>query len=212
MIKKYDWVFFAQNYFLISRLACQELLSEREKKHGKSSNPDVPYQPADLYVPILFNIKHGIEVFIKALGVFAYGEYEEEHDIKTLFNNAKKRISELNLTPRQEGFYDDVSQDKINATLRDLERIEKLVLYFFELDFLKQKLNSCFVINDTCNDVLRYPDNKASIRIDWGAVLNYRVQLTDIKEILAKSDNLYELFNETGHLFVVLSRRNHISI
>lgn len=205
-IKKYDWAIFAQSYFLISRLACQELLITRKDKHSKSSELAILYQPADLYVSILFNIKHGIEVFIKTLSVFAYGEYEEGHDIKTLFSNAKDKISRLKLTPRQKGFYDDVSQDDIDASLKDLGQIEKLVLYFFELGFLKQKLGGNFVINDSLNDVLRYPDNKASIRIDWGTILIGRVHNHDIEEILAKLDELYELFNKLGHLYAVLSR------
>lgn len=130
-IKKYDWVIFAQSYFLISRLACQELLSKKEGKHSKTSKLDLPYRPADLYISILFNIKHGIEVFIKALRVFACGEWEEGHDIKILFDNAKEKISGLKLKPRQKGFYDDISQADIDASIKDLEKIEKLVLYFF---------------------------------------------------------------------------------
>ena len=205
-IRKSDWVIFAQSYFLISRLACQELLSKEEKKHSKSQKLDSPYQPADLYVPILFNIKHGIEVFVKTLSVFAYEEYEEGHDIKTLFSNANKKISSLKLIPRQKGFYDDISQDDISASLKKMKQIEELVLYFFELDFLKQKLNSNFAINDTLNDVFRYPDNKASFRIDWGTVLSSRVQIPDIKEMLGKLDDLYNLFNEVGYLHAILDR------
>ncbi|OGG61312.1 hypothetical protein A3C87_01095 [Candidatus Kaiserbacteria bacterium RIFCSPHIGHO2_02_FULL_49_34] len=203
--RKYDWVVFAQSYFLISRLACQELLSDSEKKYSKSNERDNPYQPEDLYVSILFNIKHGIEVFTKALSIFAYGEYEEGHDIKILFDNAKQKISIIKLQPRQKGFYNDISQADIDASLKDLEEIKKLVLYFFELDFLKQKLNSNFVINDHLNDVFRYPDSKASIRIDWGTLLISRVHSPDIKETLEKLDGLNELFNKTGYLHSILS-------
>jgi hypothetical protein len=175
-------------------------------KHNKTSLSNIPYQPTDLYVSILFNIKHGIEVFIKTLSVFAYGEYEEGHDIKTLFSNVKDKISKLSLVPRQKGFYDDIAQDDIDIFFTNLPDIEKLILYFFELDFLKRKLMGDFVIKDTHNDVLRYPDNKASIRIDWGSVLITRVRLSDIKEILEKLDALYELLNKSGHLLAVLSR------
>ncbi len=205
-LKKYDWAIFAQSYFLIARLACQELLSEKKERHSKNRKLNIPYQLADLYVSILFNIKHGIEVFVKTLSIFSYGEYEEGHDIKNLFSNAKGKISKLKFTPRQKGFYDDISQDDINASIKDLEQIEKLVLYFFKLDFLKQKLGSDFTINDTLNDVLRYPDSKASIRIDWGTILSYRVQTSDIQEILTKLDDLHDLFNKIGRLYAILSR------
>ena len=205
-VRKYDWAIFASSYFLIAKLACQELLSEREKKHSMSGNLNTPYQPKDLYVSILFNIKHGIEVFVKTLSVFAYGKYEKGHDIKLLFKDAEEKISKLNPKPRQKGFYDDISQDDINASFKDLRKIENLVLYFFQLDFLKQKLGNDFIINDTLNDFLRYPDSKASIRIDWGTVLSYRILPSDIQEILTKLNDLYALFNRAGRFHAILNR------
>lgn len=205
--RKFDWAFFAQSYLLISRLACLELLSRRTNKHSKTDAGAFPFNPGDLYVPILFNIKHGIEVFVKALTVFAYDEYEEKsHDIKTLFSDAKEEISKKKLAPRQKGFYDDISQDDINALLPDLEQIEKLVLYFFELEFLRKKLSGSFVISDISNDVFRYPDSKATIRINWRNVLMSQIELSEIENILKKLNNLYDLFGRSTYLFAVLSR------
>jgi len=204
-IKKYDWAIFAQSYFLLSKLACQELLSERENKYRKSNEHKDLYQPKDLYISILFNIKHGIEVFIKTLSIFAYGEYEEGHDTKILFDNVKDKILKLKLKPREEGFYNDVFQEDIDASLKDLEQIKRLILYFFELEFLKKKLNGDFVINDTFNDVLRYPVNKAFIRIDWATILTGRVYNDDIKEIFEKLNELDELFNKTSRLHSIIS-------
>ena len=59
---------------------------------------------------------------------------------------------------------------------------------------------------DILNDVLRYADNKASIRINWCAVLSYRVQRSDIEKVLAKLDELYDLFNKISYLHAVLDR------
>lgn len=204
--KKYDWVIFAQSYFLLARLACQELLSAREKKHSKNKNLDTPYQPADLYVSILFNIKHGIEVFIKALSLFAYGEYRKGHDIHQLFTEVKQEISKLKLTLPQKVYYDAATQDDIDNSSKDLDQIEFLVSYFYNLELLKSKIGRNYKINDAQNDFLRYPENKATDRVDWGTVLIGKISAVDVEQISEKADELYELFNKAGYLHAVLNR------
>jgi len=205
-VRKYDWAIFAQSYFLIARLACQELLNTQNKKHSKSRNRDIPYTPADLFVAILFNVKHGIEVFIKTLSLFAYGEYREGHDIRELFIEVKQKISKLNLTPSKPVYYDAVTKEDINNSLRDLDKIETFVSYFYTLDLLKSKIGQHYKIKDTQNDFLRYPDNKAEVQVDWGTVLSSGIAEIDIKEIFQKLENLSELFNKAGNLHAVLDR------
>ncbi len=205
-IQKYDWVVFAQSFLYLARLGCQELLSEDKNKHSKNDMAHYPYQVADLYVPILFNIKHGIEVFVKALSLFAYGEYEEGHDVKELFTTTKKTILSKKQVPRQKGFYDGRTQVDINGSIQDLEEIEQLVLYFYELEFLKEKIKTEYVMCDSLNDVLRYPKNKASIRIDWGTILSSRVERADAECILEKLSLLSNLFNKAGYHHAVLNR------
>lgn len=209
--RKYDWVVFAQSYFLIAKLACQELLNTEEKKHSKVQGKDYFYQPADLFVSILFNIKHGTEVFVKALGIFAYEEYREGHDIHQLFIEVKQKISDRKISPPAEKkYYDSVTKEDVANSQKDLDDIEPLILYFYNLEVLKSKIGQHYSIKDTQNDFLRYPDNKAAVQVDWGTVLSSRIEVTDIKDMLGKLDELLELFNKVGYLYAILDRSNRI--
>ena len=177
---EFDWVMFAQSYFYIARLACQELLDDGSKKHnrGLSNSINLPYKTANLYVAILFNIKHGIEVFIKSLGILDFGGYEEGHDIHVLFQNLKKRM-ETKLTPK------------------DLDQMEKLIIYFYKPNFLKRKVKDFYEIADIKNDIFRYPDNNAKIQISWELILDL-FDRSDVEEIKDNLDKLLGLFNKAG--------------
>lgn len=206
--KKYDWPVFAQSYLYIAKLACQELLSQRKGKHSKNSDAEFPYTTSDLFVSILFNIKHGLEVFIKGLGVFAYGEYNEKlHDIQELFTDVKRRISGMSFQSDKSPYYDRVTTEEINAIPKNLDKIEEFVSYFYNIDILKSKIGGDFLIKDIKNDVFRYPSNKAEIEIDWATILTTKISDADVREILTKIETLSELLNSTGYTIARLARR-----
>ncbi|MBI5077122.1 hypothetical protein HZB94_01955 [Candidatus Falkowbacteria bacterium] len=94
---KWRWYYYAQSYFSLAHLACQYLL-DSDKKYSKAISSEksfssLKYNNRDLIVPIVFNIKHGIEVFlkgiIKQLNIpLPHQEKKGEHghDIKYLYN------------------------------------------------------------------------------------------------------------------------------
>jgi len=177
---EYDWVLFAHSYFYIARLACQELLDKREEKHDRSldSKIELQYRVSDLYIAILYNIKHGIEVYIKSLGIFDFESYEKGHDIHSLFQNFRSKM-----------------QSKINGD--DLDKIEKLIAYFYGVDFLKPKIKELYKIRDIQNDIFRYPDNSVKLQLQWELIIDsFREQ--DIEEMKRKIEELLELLNKTG--------------
>jgi len=201
---KYDWpVAFAQSYLLIAKLACQELLSKSEVKHYKIKN--AKYGTSDLYVPIVFNIKHGIEVFSKSLSIFIDETYDEKtHDIKKLFVDVKPRILKI-LKPTSRPYYDNLSREDVKKTKEALNKIETLINDFYHLDFLKSKIGKNYKFSDVQNDFFRYPENKTGIQIEWEPVLN-QLSENDAKQILSKIENLYENFNQVNYALAVLAR------
>ncbi|OGZ44068.1 MAG: hypothetical protein A3J55_01405 [Candidatus Ryanbacteria bacterium RIFCSPHIGHO2_02_FULL_45_17b] len=201
---KYDWVVFAFSYFDIAKLACQELLDNRENKHSKSeSMPNFVYNPSDLFISIVFNIKHGMEVFIKTLSIFAYGEYDMSHDISDLFEIVQKKLKKLNIQPLSYNG-DNVTQEDIDNLPKNLTKIEKSIKYFYTLDFLKKKIASYYMVSDTMNDIFRYPDNAASVRFNWDSILDNNIDVHDIKEIFKKLLELHDLFSRHGYIFSVI--------
>jgi len=203
---EYDWAIFATSYLQLANLACQELLDNRANKHNKAKvKPfNIPYKPQDLFVAILFNIKHGIEIFIKTLSIFAYGEYEEGHDIHDLFQAVKKKVKVLKINPIKKGS-NEIKQTDIDSLYDDLDKMEELINYFYTLDLLKDKIGKHYTINDIQNDIFRYPDNKASVCLDWDAILDSQINDADIRQVQGKLDQIYKLFCKRGYFFAVLS-------
>lgn len=202
---KYDWpVAFAQSYLLIAKLACQELLDKSENRHHKAQN-SFTYNISDLYVPMVFNIKHGIEVFIKSLSIFIDGTYDEKtHDIKKLFIETKPRILKI-LKPTKRPYYDNLTEADVAKTIEALNKIEELITDFYHLDFLKSKVGPNYKFTDVQNDFFRYPENKTGIQINWEPVLD-QLSNEDIEHILGKINNLYEHFNQVNFALSVIAR------
>jgi hypothetical protein len=199
---KYDWLFFSQSYLNIARLACEELI---EKKHGKLGlRSRWEYHLEELIVPILYNVKHGIEIFIKTISIIIDGKHDEGHNIKELFEKLKEKIKVLKSQSSQEkGFI--ITQEMIENFPKNLDKIEGIVNEFYSVEMLIKKLENNFEVYDKKNDIFRYPDNKANIKIEWCAVLS-KFQKKEILELRDKIENLYQLFNETGDIIAILQK------
>ncbi|MDD5015220.1 MAG: hypothetical protein PHW73_08990 [Atribacterota bacterium] len=68
---KWQWYNYAQSYFLLAHLACQ-YLSDSNKKYSKAIGSEevfssLKYNNRDLIIPVIYNIKHGIESFLKGI-------------------------------------------------------------------------------------------------------------------------------------------------
>lgn len=200
---KDDWIIFSQSYLQIAKLACQELI---EPKHNKRHNDSTfwKYHIEDLIIPIIYNIKHGIEIFIKTIGLIVDNKYEEGHDIHKLFDGLKQKIEKLNLKPHTIEC-DKITQKDINNFPTHVDEIEKLVKEFYEIRFLKPGIRNNFVVCDSMNDIFRYPKNKAHVHINCLEVLS-SFNINKIEELRAKVEKLYELLNSVGYFIRILRK------
>ncbi|MFH1534143.1 MAG: hypothetical protein ABID64_04395 [Nitrospirota bacterium] len=103
----YDWAIFPQFYFLSAKILCKKIQDNLEfigkpgfKKIFFNSKISTEYKfpghpNSYLIFPIIFNLKHGIEIYIKTLSNLDHDKYLTEHDYKKLFNylidNAKNK-------------------------------------------------------------------------------------------------------------------------
>ena len=74
----------------------------------------------------------------------------------------------------------------INNFPKHIDETEKLVKEFYEVHLLKPKIKDNFVMYDIKNDIFRYPENKASIQINWGEVWP-RFNIDENKRIESKN-------------------------
>lgn len=200
----YDWLYFSQNYLKIAKLGCQELIEPKHSKRGGTKNP-WRYNIEELIVPILYNTNHGIEIFIKTISLIIDGKYDEGHNIKELFAKLKRKINKLKLKPCKKNG-DEITQEMIDDFPGNIKKIEKLINNFYSAEILSEKLGKNFVICDKQNDIFRYPENKASIKINWAEVLPEFEEEGIIKKLEKEIDELYKLFDETGYIIETLKR------
>lgn len=201
---KNAWLYFSQSYLQIAKLACQELIEPKHNKHD--DNVSWKYHIEDLIIPAIYNTKHGIEIFIKTINLIIDNTYNEGHDIHKLFDELKQKIKKLNLKPHTVGD-DKITQKMIDNFPKHIDEIEQLVKEFYEVHLLKTKIKDDFVVYDVKNDIFRYPENKASIQINWEEVL-FRFNIDEVKELKMKIEKLYDLLDNIGYFITILLKPN----
>lgn len=197
----YKWVTFAQGYLLLAKLACQELEDTRENKHKRTTRFDPPgcdfiYTAVDLFFPTVFNIKQGVESFIKdAIFRITDASPENTHDIKELFETLEK-VWPADLGPIKDAGGDEITQDEIDLIPTRMKSLKSLVSKYYHWDF-SEKWKS-LGITDAKNDVSRYPVNKAEVNVDASLVDGKLIQ--DFHE---DCDILYKTFNDLGYMTAI---------
>jgi len=170
-----DWSNFGLSFLKISELACKEM-DEAPNKNKKE-------KVLDLFIPTIFNIKYGIEIFLKCFIVMLEEkelvEKDFHHDQIELFNKVPSLIEEKRV--------EQTIAEKANKnwTERDLVSVSKrikilkskiintavLIGKYYNYPFLEEKLGINFSIKDPYNTAFKYPQNKCQIKIGYGEVL-----------------------------------------
>lgn len=195
-----NWVVFSQSYFSLAKLACQELL---DGKHHADPGPHVPYPYAihDLYIPMKYNINHGIEIFIKTLLIILGSQYgDSSHDLMKSFCDLKKIINKekKEIHPKKYSDGNIITQDNINNIPIYLDSIEKIIKKYFYNKFVPKKH-----VADSSNTIHRYPDNKTGIDLNFIQNILPTIHNKDIKKMQNDIDELIKCFSGLGYMLHV---------
>lgn len=92
--REYEWLIISQSYFQCALISAR-ILSEEVGKFGISNNSPLkriygnyPQSPEYLIFPILYNFKHGIEIYLKAIIGISNSEFPKEHNLTDLLNRS----------------------------------------------------------------------------------------------------------------------------
>src|SRR5437868_1070285 len=90
--RHYEWLVMPDSYFAISLVLCRKIPAwqfPQDIVNGSDIFTELGFRSGhpnyELIYPIIFNLKHGIELYLKGLGNIDHGEYQHEHDLKRLF-------------------------------------------------------------------------------------------------------------------------------
>lgn len=190
---KDDWARFAIGYLQLAELACLEIT---EKKYTDDKSK---FRIEEIYIPALFNLKHGIEIFLKTFIIeFLNKEYLDQsdysHNIEEIFSKFRQNIKEERLESAIKKFRKENPDAK--DSLRDkniFNELEKIVKKYHNLNPLKEKIGTDYLIRDTENTALKYPTNNLNICIDYGKV-SKKFTEQDALESLLDSITLQTIF------------------
>jgi hypothetical protein len=154
LAKKYEWLISPQVYFLSAKILCDNLIKEIKREEFGSGDFYEQYlyrNPVEyLIYPIIYNFKHGIELYLKAIGNICDGAYDINHDLIDLLNTLISKIAKRKQTTKR-----DKTLQNLNNKVRTI--IEK---YYFGLYVPAIKHKTC---PDKSNMAERYPENKNNI-------------------------------------------------
>lgn len=197
---KENWFNFGMSYLYIADLACAEM----SKKEGAE------YYSEDLYIATVYNIKHGIEVNLKSLIVLLeekqISKKLEHHNQKEILNELLEIVGKKDII-RFIKKLTDKHKDDATWMFKDIKNevdvvkkmlgMANLVSKYHECNFLKDKIGSDFIIEDTKNDAFRYPQNNLSIKLNYKEILK-KITKEDILNIridVAKMTNYFLTLN-----------------
>jgi len=177
--QKEDWELFFLGYLSMAELGCKEMLKEESD-----------YNIEDLYISTIYNFKHAIEIFLKTMVVILEErkliKQEEKHDqldvfkglIQTINKNKKDIIDIIGKVEEGDEIWEMIKFETgkmDNLTNKVLELIKK----YQTMSFLKEKIGQDYSIEDSVNDVFRYPQNKMKIDLNYKDIIK-RIDKKDI--------------------------------
>ena len=155
-----EWYIFYYSFLNIAKNSCDNIIS---KKRLLDSDKFIS-------IGIVYNIKHSLEIVIKALSrTFSDGKVDKSdygHDIKELIKIFKK--SNNKKIKEKPGLSDEI------------DKLEEIMLKYYELSFLKNYLKDSFDINDIKNTFFKYPENEVHIRVDYSEFLS-KISMSDME-------------------------------
>ncbi|TSC58402.1 MAG: hypothetical protein Greene041619_626 [Candidatus Peregrinibacteria bacterium Greene0416_19] len=170
-----------------------------------TDNPRVPdgwlpirYTSFDLLPSALFDIHHGIELFLKSTLSDLGQSDRSSHDILHLFTKIQRVILETEWIPIQINEDQDIlTQEEIDRLQQQvIPELQELIAYFAQRKILQEE------IDDPQNELFRYPQTRKGKSYNMAALASI-----DVKDLLWRIDRLYEHLQDIGYL-VAVDRRH----
>ena len=163
------WIWYTYGYLSLARVGIEKLEEENKTPGTVTSFENYfSYRKKYLLIPIIYNIKHAIEIILKALKIQVDKKYIKSHDIVDLNEALKRSIKKLGLTVKQTEF----------------NKFASIVRKYYKLEFFNKnkKIINTVSVFDSQNDIFRFPENSANFILDTENLKNISEENT--KELL----------------------------
>ena len=185
--KHYDWVILPQEYFALSLIGCdflKKLLPNEPFKSKLKDKFNFSHPVSYLIIPIVYNLKHGVELYLKGIGNIWDQDYKHSHDLIFLLNFLIKKLS-------QNTKFKDV------AGILDLELRPLVEKYYFGLYI---PINKHKRLPDIQNEAERYPESKSyPIPTIWHKFLDKKTFVVNTKLIEGLEEDIRKIHDILRH-------------
>ena len=159
-IKEKSWYIFVLSFLVNAKNGCDFLINSK-KLDGNSY----------LIISVIFNLKHGLELFCKAFTRFINIKIDKSdhgHDVRMLFQTLKEKLN---------------SNQKYKESLsKEVNELERIVEKYNEMNFLRSYLKENFSLFDKENEFFKYAEHSVEIKVDYSSLIN-KISKLDIREI-----------------------------
>jgi len=146
-LSKYHWMIYARSYLKLAGIGIEEFKNGNCIKKGLDEM--FFYENRWLLIPIVWNLKHSIELIIKTLSVTIDEQYIKEHNLSTLKRDLIKLLNELNIEKPQK-----------------IDEIAIIIDKYYKCEFWDKRLLKEISIEDGANDLFRFPESKVTFELD----------------------------------------------
>jgi len=179
-LSRYEWAWYAKSYLSLARIGINELEAQNYVRK-RSFEYSFSYEYKHLLIPIIYNLKHSIEIIVKALNIGINKKFTPLHDSVYLNEVLQKSI-------KKEGM--GIQENK-------LDELGQIIEKYYKLEFWGRKLIATASILDSQNDIFRFPDNSA----------NFILDLKTFKDVSRKeTQELLDDIKKLNNLLVIIMR------
>lgn len=205
-----DWWLFCDSYLSAAELACREMIDQKYKvfKSKKGEHGPLRFWVYNLYIPMIYNLKHAIEIFLKYFLIVIEDKMPElgknGHDIEKYLElfKSKHNVELINRAikgaikqGKKTRFSLEAAEFETEFHQKWMENMNRLVIKYFKCEDIISKIGN-FSLIDRLNDGFRYPVNQLGVSLNYSELIG-KINKEDIKIVLK---DIYELKNDFNSL------------
>ncbi|MBU1130174.1 hypothetical protein KKE45_02530 [Patescibacteria group bacterium] len=188
-LSKYEWMIYAKSYLKMAEVGLEELRCKKYVKKGLDHM--FFYKQKWLLIPIIWNLKHALELAVKTLGIGIDKQYLQSHDSGKLAKNLLQTIKKLNII-------NDLKP-------KTIQRFAEIIFKYYRCEFWDKKFIKTDTVLDIQNDIFRYPENTASFQINLQILQD--IPFNEENGYSHETEELSQDIKELGNLFGALNNR-----
>jgi len=195
--KQYEWLIWPQMYFLTVQKLCDYLIEKINKEEylqieEKEMNYYEKLEYSNIIIPIIYNLKHGIELYLKGIGAMLDQEYNPIHDIESILKIFNKKIEGVFLEKGLKIKFKKIINSELNPLIRKYYYGKYIPNINYRLD------NMNFSERYPQNDGYKIPD---SILVDLEKKeesndKTFYINKNDILEIKEDAEKIHRIIRE----------------